>query len=215
MNGAAILLVTATLGVDFGWKSLPDDEVEYIIQIEPALLESLENGEPIHSELLPEVRGNVRRFRIQIGNAPLPREAVMRRLRPRTGDVADAQPPAKQAAHEAPAIAAPKLDEGPRPKPPEPERVAADDSPPRSGGTEVLKVVNAPAVESEQKKSIEASASAPVPGGSSQWLIGGAVALFVSLGANLYLGWLLATIRRNYHQLVDTVYARNTASGSA
>ena len=212
MNGAAILLVTATLGVDFGWKALPNDEVEYIIQIEPALLESLENGEPIASELMPEVRGNVRRFRVQIGNAPLPREAVMRRLRPRTSDVAVDEPAAKQAKHEAPAIAAPKLDEGAIPKAPEPDRTAAEDSPRRHGGTEVLKVVNAPAVASTPEKAVEASASPALPGSSGQWLVGGAIALFISLGANLYLGWLLTTIRRNYHQLVDTVYARNTTS---
>jgi hypothetical protein len=231
MNGAAILLVTATLGVDFGWKSLPNDEVEYIIQIEPALLESLENGEPIASELLPEVRGNVRRFRVQIGSAPLPREAVMRRLRPRTSDVAVEEPAAKQAKHEAPAIPAPKLDVGPGPKldagpppkldahPPEPERYR-EPEPAQVADSKTAAVLtkasDSPPAESKPQSLADTSASSAssLPGRSDHWLIGGAVALFVSLGANLYLGWLLTTIRRNYHQLVDSLYARNTTSSA-
>ena len=219
MNGAALLLVTATLGVDFGWKALPNDEVEYIIQIEPALLESLENGEPIASELLPEVRGNVRRFRVQIGNAPLPREAVMRRLRPRTSDVAIEEPAAKQAKHEAPAIPAPKLDAGPSPRPPEPDRYREPEPTPLADGKTAAVFAKAADLPNPQSKPVppaEAPATAS-PGGPvrpDRWLIGAAVALFVSLGANLYLGWLLTTFRHKYHQLVDSLYVRSTTSST-
>jgi hypothetical protein len=224
MNGAAILLVTATLGVDFGWKALPDDEVEYIIQIEPALLESLENGEPIASELLPEVRGNVRRFRVQIGNAPLPREAVMRQLRPRTTEIAETPPAEKQAKHEAPAIPAPKLDGGPLPRPPEPDRYR-EPEPTQIANEKTAaffaKTVDPPEKEPKPAPSAEgpsaetpATATPAGPARPDRWLIGAAVALFVSLGANLYLGWLLTTFRQKYHQLVDSLYVRNTTSST-
>jgi hypothetical protein len=46
--------------------------MEYIIQIEPELLAALQKGEAIISEIHPDATG-IRRFRIQIGSAPLPR----------------------------------------------------------------------------------------------------------------------------------------------
>jgi hypothetical protein len=76
MNSLAILVAAATLGVDFGWQHTQNGQLEYLIQIEPALLQSLEAGLPITSELPPEVRG-VRRFKITVGNQKLPREAIV------------------------------------------------------------------------------------------------------------------------------------------
>jgi hypothetical protein len=208
MHSAAFLLVAATLGVDFGWKALPNDEVEYIIQIEPALLDSLENGEAVFSELLPEVRANVRRLRIQVGNQPLPREAVSRRLRPRTSDVESDATETKQARHETPAIQAPKLDESP-PRPPAPDR---------NGETETGREAEKP-IAAESKPEVKADMSSSVapaaPERPDNWLIAAMVALFVSLGANLYLGWVVTSVRRNYHKLVDSLYARNTSGSGA
>jgi hypothetical protein len=89
MNSLAILVVTATLGVDYGWHHTPDGQLEYLIQIEPGLLRSLENGVDVTSEMMPEVRGNVRRFRISVGTGPLPRETIVQ---------TSAQSPTKQPA---------------------------------------------------------------------------------------------------------------------
>jgi len=72
MQGLAIVLAAASLGVDYGWQTTDDGTLEYIIQIEPELLIALQKGEPIVSEIHPDAAG-VRRFRIQIGSQPLPR----------------------------------------------------------------------------------------------------------------------------------------------
>ena len=72
MQGLAIVLAAASLGVDYGWQPTDDGALEYIIQIEPELLIALQKGEAIVSEIHPDAAG-VRRFRIQIGSKPLPR----------------------------------------------------------------------------------------------------------------------------------------------
>jgi len=72
MHGVAVLLVAASIGVDYGWQADDDGTLEYIIQLEPELISALQKGEAVISEIHPDVQG-VRRFRIQIGTAPLPR----------------------------------------------------------------------------------------------------------------------------------------------
>ncbi|MHB8970020.1 MAG: hypothetical protein ACYC3X_10115 [Pirellulaceae bacterium] len=72
MNGIAVLIALATVGVDYGWQPGVDNQLEYIIQIEPALVRSLESGREIVSEIHPEARG-VRRFRVRVGTEALPR----------------------------------------------------------------------------------------------------------------------------------------------
>ncbi len=72
MNGLAVLLSVAVIGVDYGWQPAPNGQLEYIIQIEPNLIETMRAGSEIVSEIHPDARG-VRRFRIRIGTGPLPR----------------------------------------------------------------------------------------------------------------------------------------------
>lgn len=72
MNGFAVLLTMAVVGIDYGWQPTRDGQLEYIIQIEPNLLDSLKNGQDIVSEIRPEAR-NVRRFRIHVGTGTVPR----------------------------------------------------------------------------------------------------------------------------------------------
>ena len=68
-----MLLAASALGVDYGWEVRDDGQSEYIIQIEPSLVELLKAGESITSEVDPRVT-NVRRFQIRIGTGSLPRE---------------------------------------------------------------------------------------------------------------------------------------------
>ena len=91
MHGLALLLAAASVGVDYGWQPDADGVMEYIIQIEPELITALQKGEAIISEVHPDATG-VRRFRIQIGNGPLPRIS-----KPTSPLVAPEQLPAKQA----------------------------------------------------------------------------------------------------------------------
>lgn len=76
MNGIAILVALAAVGVDYGWQPASDGQLEYIIQIEPAMLDALKNGRTITSEIHPDAR-DVRRFRIQVGTGVLPRVGVL------------------------------------------------------------------------------------------------------------------------------------------
>ncbi len=76
MNGFAILVALSAVGVDYGWQPTGDGELEYIIQIEPALLDALLDGEDILSEIHPDVSG-VRRFRIRVGDDKPPREGSL------------------------------------------------------------------------------------------------------------------------------------------
>lgn len=75
MNGIALLLAAATVGVDFGWQPSPDGGLEYIIQIEPVALAGLAEGHDILSQVDPYVR-NVRRFRIRVGTEDPPRRGT-------------------------------------------------------------------------------------------------------------------------------------------
>ena len=72
MNGIAVLISLAAVGVDYGWQPTEDGQLEYIIQIEPGLLEDLKSGEEIVSEIPPQARG-ARKVRIRVGNGPVPR----------------------------------------------------------------------------------------------------------------------------------------------
>lgn len=102
----APLLVVLALGVDVGWRPLPEGGLEYIIQIEPELLDSLQRGQPIASDV-PLVLRDIRRYRIQVGNGPLPQEGPLETPMP------GAEPPVANAARQRPAPAA-ELAEAPR-----------------------------------------------------------------------------------------------------
>ncbi len=75
MNAMALLLVAASVSVDFGWQAGPDGELEYIIQVDPLQLDTLKEGFDITSRIPPEVRG-VRTFRIRVGTDEVPREGI-------------------------------------------------------------------------------------------------------------------------------------------
>lgn len=71
MAGMIVCLSTAVIGVDFGWQPVAGGGVEYIIQIEPNMLERLKDGQDIFSDLPPRAR-NIRGYRITVGTARLP-----------------------------------------------------------------------------------------------------------------------------------------------
>jgi hypothetical protein len=73
MLQVAVLLAATSLGVDWGVQRQDDGQLEYVIQIEPALLDALKRGESITSRVDPRVI-DVRRFRIQVGTGELPRD---------------------------------------------------------------------------------------------------------------------------------------------
>lgn len=71
MMGTMICLATLALGIDVGWE--PSGEgLEYIIQIEPEMLDSLRAGTVIQSDVRSELR-DIRSYRIQVGTGAVPR----------------------------------------------------------------------------------------------------------------------------------------------
>lgn len=85
MESAALTLLAASMGVLFGWQPMPDgsDRYEYLVQIEPAMLDTLRAGEsiPITSDI-PEEIGPIGRIRIVVGDGPLPRQQLVTNLKP-------------------------------------------------------------------------------------------------------------------------------------
>lgn len=75
MNALVLILATTSVGVDYGWHRTAEGEWEYIIQIEPGLVETLVNGQALVSQMPNELRG-VRRFRVQIGEGEIPRDPL-------------------------------------------------------------------------------------------------------------------------------------------
>ncbi len=76
MCGSIVCLAAALLGVDARWPRLPDGSLQYIIQIEPQVLERLESGaiETVGSHVPPYL-DNVRAYQIVIGTQKLANSA--------------------------------------------------------------------------------------------------------------------------------------------
>jgi len=123
MPPLVLLLATTSLGVDYGWQPTGDGQLEYIIQIEPSLLDALKSGVPITSEIPPEVRG-VRRFRIRVGQGDVPRNRDPVVPAPRAGDPpAPESRPSSRPSSGTPTPAAtpdPSLSDPPRAETPDP-----------------------------------------------------------------------------------------------
>ncbi len=67
----AFFVASAVLGIQFGWEPQPEGGVQYIIQLNPDALEALRSGQPIESDIRPELLGDVRSFRIEMGEKKL------------------------------------------------------------------------------------------------------------------------------------------------
>lgn len=72
MVGIVICLSAAAMGVDYGWQPV-EGGIEYIIQIEPHLIESMKSGRDIFSDL-PKTAQCVRSYRITVGTGRLPHQ---------------------------------------------------------------------------------------------------------------------------------------------
>ncbi len=220
MGGNLACIAAVLLGVDVGWQPLPDGGVEYLIQIEPHMLETLKSGEPIASDIPTKLK-DVRAYRITVGTNELPR----------------ALPPELPAA-ELPVLNPPKKDEVGSPKPSGPPSEIgepdlsgpmaapppaiqpdlhsfsapgtlspAPNSQPITGQPAVLikavEVEEAVAKGAEPKPPLGTETSDP-PGGeprSKPWLLT-LFGLFASLGGNVYLLWIAAGFRSRYYAVV-------------
>jgi hypothetical protein len=74
MCATTLLIAAATIGIDGGWQPLPEGGMEYIIQIDPDTLKTLQPGEELSCDV-PTDLGPFKRYRLRIGTAPLPYES--------------------------------------------------------------------------------------------------------------------------------------------
>ncbi len=75
MVSQALLLGWMSLGINYGWQPAPEGGLEYIVQVEPSLVDALLRGQSLVSEIPGNVR-NLRRVRVRIGNDEVPRQGV-------------------------------------------------------------------------------------------------------------------------------------------
>ncbi|MCD4728192.1 MAG: hypothetical protein K8R46_11050, partial [Pirellulales bacterium] len=170
MNVLLISIAVATLGVDYGWKRLPDGGSEYIIQLNRQTLDALRDGQPIQSDVMPDA-GKVQSFRIVVGDEKLSRDKPLRKPTVQTAVVKPPQLPPNPLLPNA----AVKPLAGRQATYTQPEKNTAKDKP---------KPPSPPKAVAEQP------AKPWLP--FTLTLFG----LFASLGANAYLGWISWGLRR-------------------
>lgn len=181
MQFSVVLIAAATLGTDYGWQPLDDGQLEYIIQIDPAFVAAMQRGQDVTSELDPRIRG-VRRFRIKIGSDPLPQVGVMPLI------VDDPPKPLPNTTDGGKPIQTVSAD----------ERIGKNTNPENKGNES-----DATSDESQTAPSSDTEPEKPWI-----WLTAALLGLFVSLGANVYLGWIMLAIRRQYHKVVSEMVGR-------
>jgi len=69
-----VCLAALACGVNVGWKPHAEGGMEYLIQIEPYMLDSLRAGTAIESDVPPNVK-DIRSFSITVGTKTLPQES--------------------------------------------------------------------------------------------------------------------------------------------
>jgi hypothetical protein len=69
MNGIALLMLAATLGVEYDWRTTDDNQIEYVLIVEPDTVTALAEGSEIRSSVPPEL-DSLQRLCIRIAPAP-------------------------------------------------------------------------------------------------------------------------------------------------
>jgi hypothetical protein len=72
LGGKLLLSPGVAHAVEFGWQELQDGGIEYLVQVEPSLVDSFRQG-GFSSDIPPGLR-DVRRIRIVVGEAALPNQ---------------------------------------------------------------------------------------------------------------------------------------------
>jgi len=200
MSATLLLLGVVAVGVDVGWRELPDGGLEYIIQIDPSQLDSLRDGVPVLSSVPPGAR--VRSYRIVVGTDALPRE----------GDLLAPTLPHDQGDAGAPVVAArPSLEEASPVEPPWSRPETFEPAP----GTTPISPVKAAVFDEPEPGAGDPAGAAPEgepekdPGPAKPWLpfTLALIAFFGSLGGMVYFGWVAWDYRAQYRMLLDRVIA--------
>jgi hypothetical protein len=76
MNTLLIYVAAATLGFQYGYERLPEGGMRYILQLDPAALDALRDGQSIESSVPSDI-GEIRAYRIVTGRGRPPRETPL------------------------------------------------------------------------------------------------------------------------------------------
>jgi hypothetical protein len=182
MHALIMGVAAMAVGIQCGWQRMPEGGMQYIIELEPEMLQSLGAGTPIES-YIPPAAGEVRSYRIIVGSKQLPRETppaskIDTPKTPYPGEPASATPPPLLADAKGKPIA------GSRAVYEESEGAAAGKSQPKAAG----------------KPQPKAAAENPVEEPVKPWLplTCAMLGLFASFGANVFLGWVAWDFRQRY-----------------
>ena len=236
---------TTAQAVQFGWQELNGGGIEYIVQVEPDLLDSF-HDQGFISDLPPNMR-DVRSIRIVVGKEKLPNQNDLRRPEPKTQNQNSVSPPTEnQAGSPNSAGDRSHANQNPNPSlaggnrndtaakselpadqtlPSMPilglgrnaanhgnsangaEKVANPQLKPNEGPSGATADTNYLVVDAKKPSVVNAnsqngSSDADTP--KPWWaLLGALLALFASLGANVYLVWIHQAARAKYRALVQ------------
>lgn len=197
MHAAILGVAVGLLGFEVGWRRLPDGWLEYTIQLDAEDLGRLARLEEGFLSDVPAGARNIARFRIVFGTAPVsrdpldrPQEVLPERTSYRTAN-SERRPglPWLQGKLFPPETLSAPLVPGGQPV----DRSGAGQ--PGTGGAKTPAAIGS----DRRPDAGQAPAEPPRP-----WVpFGGALAaLFGSLGANLYLGWMVWETRRRWRTVL-------------
>ncbi|NQT41541.1 MAG: hypothetical protein HQ581_28890 [Planctomycetes bacterium] len=202
MGGVTVCLVASLLGVDYGWRPAEGGGLEYIIQIEPDMVKDFSLGYDVFSDVPPEVRGQIRSYRITVGNERPPR-IDLPQPEPSPPPQGDTPEPPEAASH--PPVPEPAVAESPPSLPP---RTFDPDPQSQAIGERTVGYTASspsdhpvPKLEPETSADLDSSGSGSPPDRPWGTLIVVVFGLFGSLAANVYLGWIIRDASRRYRSL--------------
>ncbi len=227
MNALILMVASTTVGINFGYQPTGDGGLEYIIQVEPDFCQSFPD-KGISSEVPREMLNSIHRFRIVVGNDQLPRENLPPAMRTiqtpaNTYPIRPISPDVNSQNSFPPATSRPPLDNPLQPRPIAPAQDPDSFNPlgnrpsedrtrqqnpldRRDSTTEASERPKLPTfADDKNTQRFTGYATAAEP--ERQWwaLTTTLVALFASLGGNLYQGLAHFNLRQRYQSLVERV----------
>jgi hypothetical protein len=223
--------------VTFGWRELQDGGFEYIVQVEPALVDAFrEKG---FSSYIPKDVPKFSHITLKIGEEKLPNEGTL-------PPPPVAPEPRQKIAEPDPMASVPSVPKGEEPAsgerltefqaPPNAKPIdinpfssafnrkevptTIDPTPPAASNPPVAETAKEPPLAKDENKGEPVKTDKPVietesaAGTSRPWmpLMLTLVALFASIGANAYLVWIHQTLRMNYQAVVNRMKGDSAAA---
>ncbi len=198
MIAPILSLALVAFGINAGWEASSEGGTEYIIQLDAQSLEALKNGSPLQSDV-PRKAGEVRSFRLVVNNAPLPQEDLSVK---KAKDDTQKESASSETTDEKKAgslLTPPTLDQT---KPSNAKPLPAD--PAVYQQTDSSAKTPTEATQEKSKPSSELANEKPGAETAKPWLPLTLVTFgfFLSLGGNVYLGWLFAELRKRYREAI-------------